>query len=81
MAYNKQNNPIMRLGNPQIDPITGYPVQTTLVPPRLAPIDGGFTPKVQQDIQGLTGSPELRQYATGGMNAPLFFKDQTNSGK
>lgn len=79
MAYTK--NPIMRLGNPQIDPMTGQPMQTTMVPPQMAPIGGGFTPQVQQNIQGMAGSPEMRQYAAGGMNAPLFMKDQTGDGK
>lgn len=72
MAYTK--NPIMRLGNPQIDPMTGQPMQTTMVPPQMAPMGGGFTPQVQQNIQGMTGSPEMRQYAAGGLNAPLFKK-------
>jgi hypothetical protein len=79
MAYTK--NPIMRLGNPQIDPMTGQPMQTTMVPPQMAPMGGGFTPQVQQNIQGMTGSPEMRQYAAGGANAPLFFKDQTGDGE
>jgi len=79
MAYTK--NPIMRLGNPQIDPMTGQPMQTTMVPPQMAPMGGGFTPQVQQNIQGMAGSPEMRQYAAGGLNAPLFFKDQTGDGK
>lgn len=73
MAYTK--NPIMRLGNPQIDPMTGQPIQTTMVPPQMAPMGGGFTPQVQQNIQGMTGSPEMRQYAASGLNAPLFMKD------
>ena len=75
MAYNKQKNPIMRLGNPQIDPMTGQPMQTTMAPPQMTPMGGGFTPQVQQNIQGIAGSPEMRQYAAGGMNAPLFMKD------
>ena len=78
MAYTK--NPIMRLGNPQIDPMTGQPIQTTMVPPQMAPMGGGFTPQVQQNIQGMTGSPEMRQYAAGGMNAPLFMKDSPLNG-
>ena len=80
MAYNKQKNPIMRLGNPQIDPMTGQPMQTTMVPPQMAPMGGGFTPQVQQNIQGMTGSPEMRQYAAGGLNAPLFMKDSPLNG-
>ncbi len=78
MAYTK--NPIMRLGNPQIDPMTGQPMQTTMVPPQMAPMGGGFTPQVQQNIQGMTGSPEMRQYGAGGMNAPLFMKDSPLNG-
>jgi hypothetical protein len=78
MAYTK--NPIMRLGNPQIDPMTGQPIQTTMVPPQMAPMGGGFTPQVQQNIQGMTGSPEMRQYAAGGMNAPLFTEDSPLNG-
>ena len=74
MAYTK--NPIMRMGTPpEVDPITGMPVQTTMVPPQMAPMGGGFTPQVQQNIQGMTGTPEMRQYAAGGLNAPLFMKD------
>ena len=41
MAYKK--NPIMRLGNPQIDPMTGMSIETTMVPPQIAPMSGGFT--------------------------------------
>lgn len=78
MAYTK--NPIMRLGNPQIDPMTGQPMQTTMVPPQMAPMGGGFTPQVQQNIQGMTGSPEMRQYAAGGLNAPLFMKESPLNG-
>ena len=78
MAYTK--NPIMRLGKPQIDPMTGQPMQTTMVPPQMVPMNGGFTPQVQQNIQGMTGSPEMRQYAAGGLNAPLFMKDSPLNG-
>lgn len=81
MAYNEQKNPIMRMGTPpEVDPITGMPVQTTMVPPQIAPMGGGFTPQVQQNIQGMTGSPEMRQYAAGGINAPLFMKDSPLNG-
>jgi hypothetical protein len=78
MTYNKQKNPVMRLGNPQIDPMTGQPMQTTMVPPQMAPMGGGFTPQVQQNIQGMTGSSEMRQYAAGGLNAPLFMSSPLN---
>lgn len=82
MTYNKQTNPIMRLGaEAQLDPLTGMPVQTTMVPPRVSPVVGGFTNETQSNIQNMTGSPEMRQYAAGGANAPLFFKDQTGDGK
>jgi len=70
MAYKK--NPIMRLGNPQIDPMTGMPIETTMVPPQIAPMGGGFTPQVQENIQGIAGTPEMRQYGAAGINAPLF---------
>lgn len=75
MAINKKTNPIMRLGNPQLDPMTGLPIQTTMVPPQMAPMGGGFTPQVQQNIQDIAGSAEMRQYGAGGLNAPLFMKD------
>ena len=76
MTYNKQTNPIMRLGaEPQLDPLTGMPVQTTMAPPRFSPVVGGFADQTQQNIQNMTGSPEMRQYAAGGANAPLFMKD------
>ena len=82
MAYNKSNNPIMRLGGElPVDPLTGMPVQTTLSPPRVSPIAGGFSENTQGTIQNLMGTSDMRQYAAGGTNAPLFFKDQTGDGK
>ena len=74
MAY--KTNPIMRMGVPApVDPITGMPIETTMVPPQAKQIGGGFTPQVQQDIQGMTGTPEMRQYGAGGLSAPVFMTE------
>jgi hypothetical protein len=81
MTYNKKNNPLMYLKNSQVDPLTGQPIPTTMVPPQLTPTGGSFAPQVQQDIQNIAGTPEMRQYGAAGMNAPLFFKDQNGDGK
>ena len=62
MAY---NNPMMRVGQPPLDPMTGLPVEdVTMVPPRYS----------QQEVQNMAGTPEMRQYGAAGMSAPLFAK-------
>ena len=72
MAY---NNPMMRAGQPPLDSMTGLPVEDiTMVPPRYSPVAGGFTEKTQQEVQNMTGTPEMRQYGAAGMSAPLFMK-------
>ena len=66
---------------PATAPRTALPI--TLAAWKVVIIDsrgGGFTPQVQQNIQGMTGSPEMRQYAAGGVNAPLFMKDSPLNG-
>ena len=71
MAY--KTNQIMRMGVPDpVDPITGMPVQTTMTPPQAKPIGGGFNAQTQQNIQGMVGTPEMRQYGAAGMGAPVF---------
>ena len=51
MAY---NNPMMRVGQPPLDPMTGLPVEdVTMVPPRYSPVAGGFTEKTQQEVQNM----------------------------
>lgn len=76
MAYNKQNNPIMRMGLPTpVDPITGMPIETTMIPPQAKQMGGGFTPQVQANIQGMAGTPEMRQYGAGKTTTPVFMTD------
>ena len=67
-----------------IDPVTGMPVQQTMVPPAPSNTLGNarpvFNENVAQTAQGIYGDVEQRQMSVGS-RAPLFFKDQTGDGK
>jgi len=67
-----------------IDPITGMPVQTTMVPPQPSNTLGNAKPMfndlTQNAAQGIYGNQEQRQMSLGN-RAPLYFKDQTGDGK
>ena len=70
-----------------IDPMTGIPAQTSMVPPAppapsntlgmAAPV---FNDSVSQTAQNIYGTPEQRQMSVGD-RAPLYFKDQNDDGK
>jgi hypothetical protein len=67
-----------------IDPMTGMPVETTMVPPVASNTLGNakpvFNEGAMQAAQGIYGDVEQRQTSMGN-RAPLFFKDQTGDGK
>ncbi len=67
-----------------IDPMTGMPMQQTVVPPAPSNTLGAAKPvfnnTTQTAAQGLYGDVEQRQMSMGN-RTPLFFKDQTGDGK
>ncbi len=67
-----------------IDPMTGMPMQQTVVPPAPSNTLGiakpVFNSTAQTAAQGLYGDVEQRQMSLGN-RTPLFFKDQTGDGK
>ena len=67
-----------------IDPMTGMPMQQTVVPPApsntLGTAKPVFNSTAQTVAQGLYGDVEQRQMSLGN-RTPLFFKDQTGDGK
>jgi len=67
-----------------IDPMTGMPMQQTVVPPAPSNTLGNakpvFNSTAQTAAQGLYGDVEQRQMSLGN-RTPLFFKDQTGDGK
>jgi len=72
------------LNEQMIDPMTGMPVETTMVPPApsntLGTAKPVFNNTAQTAAQGLYGDVEQRQMSVGN-RAPLFMKDQTGDGK
>ena len=67
-----------------IDPMTGMPMQQTVVPPAPSNTLGAAKPvfnnAAQTAAQGIYGDVEQRQMSMGN-RTPLFFKDQTGDGK
>jgi hypothetical protein len=67
-----------------IDPMTGMPMQQTVVPPAPSNTLGNAKPvfnnTAQAAAQGLYGDVEQRQMSMGN-RTPMFMKDQTGDGK
>jgi len=67
-----------------IDPMTGMPMQQTVVPPAPSNTLGNAKPvfnnTTQNAAQGLYGDVEQRQMSMGN-RTPMFMKDQTGDGK
>ena len=67
-----------------IDPMTGMPMQQTVVPPApsntLGTAKPVFNDMTQTTAQGLYGDVEQRQMSMGN-RTPMFMKDQTGDGK
>jgi hypothetical protein len=67
-----------------IDPMTGMPMQQTVVPPApsntLGTAKPVFNDMTQTAAQGLYGDVEQRQMSMGN-RTPMFMKDQTGDGK
>jgi hypothetical protein len=70
-----------------IDPMTGMPVQTSMVPPAppapsntMGNAQPVFNDAISQTAQNIYGSPEQRQMSLGN-RAPLYFKDQNGDGE
>jgi hypothetical protein len=70
-----------------IDPMTGMPVQNSMVPPAppmpsntMGNAQPVFNNAVSQTAQNIYGTPQQRQMSVGD-RAPLYFKDQNDDGK
>tara|TARA_R110002153_G_scaffold219706_1_gene372200 strand:- start:490 stop:690 length:201 start_codon:yes stop_codon:yes gene_type:complete len=58
---------------PQVDPITGQPVQYGVTPPAAASLTSPFNPQAQQVGNAVMGNQDQRQMSLGN-NTPLFKK-------
>lgn len=67
-----------------VDPMTGMPLEQTMIPPApsntLGMAKPVFNSAAQTAAQNIYGDVEQRQMSLGN-RAPLFFKDQTGDGK
>ena len=67
-----------------VDPMTGMPLEQTMIPPApsntLGMAKPVFNSTAQTAAQNIYGDVEQRQMSLGN-RAPLFFKDQTGDGK